>query len=50
MFKNILVAWDGSEHAKRGLAEAVVLNHATVPVLVVHDSNEALPADAAQKT
>ena len=33
MFKNILL----------------VLNQASVPVLIVHDGDEALPADAAQK-
>jgi hypothetical protein len=38
MLKSILVAWDGSKRA-------------TVPVLVVHDGDEALPADAiVQKT
>jgi nucleotide-binding universal stress UspA family protein len=33
-----------------GSVSHFVLNHASVPVLIVHDGDEALPADAAQKT
>jgi hypothetical protein len=40
MFKSILVAWDGFE-------PHFVLNHTTVPVLIIHDGDEGLAAYAA---